>query len=169
MPETKKPPLPLKKQRKKKEPLPPLRKNLSALLTLQTFVVLFLVAVVAFSLAMMYRTIITAEHLYGILSMLVPIAIFVSLVNATFSRYMYKYLDDLSKAKEKLAKSFNQNKEKNSYWTGAIENYYTLGVNAPAEYLDTLNSIDAATVQKTLKAIVDQKNVVEVTMLPDLQ
>lgn len=77
--------------------------------------------------------------------------------------------DDLSKAKEKLAKSFNQNKEKNSYWTGAIENYYTLGVNAPAEYLDTLNSIDAATVQKMLKTIVDQKNVVEVTMLPDLQ
>ena len=103
MPETKKTFSPLEKRRKKKEPLPPLRKNLSALLTLQTFVVLFLVAVVAFSLAMMYRTVITAEHLYGILSMLVPIAIFVSLVNATFSRYMYKYLDDLSKAMSKVA------------------------------------------------------------------
>ena len=103
MPETKKTFSPLEKRRKKKEPLPPLRKNLSALLTLQTFVVLFLVSVVAFSLAMMYRTVITAEHLYGILSMLVPIAIFVSLVNATFSRYMYKYLDDLSKAMSKVA------------------------------------------------------------------
>ena len=103
MPETKKTFSPLEKRRKKKEPLPPLRKNLSALLTLQTFVVLFLVSVVAFSLAMMYRTVITAEHLYGILSMLVPIAIFVSLINATFSRYMYKYLDDLSKAMSKVA------------------------------------------------------------------
>ena len=94
--------LPLEKK-KKKEELPPLRRNLSALLTVQTFFVLLVVAAIAFAMAMMYRTVITANHLYGILSMMVPIVLLVSLINASVSRFMYKYLNDLSKAMSKVA------------------------------------------------------------------
>ncbi len=74
--------------------------------------------------------------------------------------------DDLAKAKEKFIKSFNQNKEKNSYWRSAIETYYQHGIDLVGGSLETINSIDAATVQSTLKALVDQKNVIEVTMMP---
>lgn len=92
-----------KKDKKKKEELPPLRKNLSALLTLQTFFVLLVVVAIALAMAMMYRTVLTASHLYGILSMMVPIVLLVSLINAAFSRIMYKYLNDLSSAMTKVA------------------------------------------------------------------
>ena len=92
-----------KKDKKKKEELPPLRKNLSALLTLQTFFVLLVVVAIALAMAMMYRTVLTANHLYGILSMMVPIVLLVSLINAAFSRIMYKYLNDLTSAMTKVA------------------------------------------------------------------
>ena len=88
---------------KEKEKLSPMRKKISAMLTLQTFFVVLIVAAIAASIAIMYRVVITKMHLIGILSMLVPVIILITLVNFLFTRYIYRYLDKISYAMQKVA------------------------------------------------------------------
>lgn len=92
-----------KKKQKTKEQLSPMRKKISAMLTLQTFFVVLIVVVVAGALALMYRVVITDMHMIGVLSMLVPIVVLVTLVNFLFTRYIYRYLDKISDAMQKVA------------------------------------------------------------------
>ena len=91
------------KKEKSKEKLSPMRKKISAMLTLQTFFVVLIVAAIAASIAIMYRVVITKMHLIGILSMLVPVIILITLVNFLFTRYIYRYLDKISDAMQKVA------------------------------------------------------------------
>ena len=91
------------KKEKSKEKLSPMRKKISAMLTLQTFFVVLIVAAIAASIAIMYRVVITKMHLIGILSMLVPVIILITLVNFLFTRYIYRYLDKISYAMQKVA------------------------------------------------------------------
>lgn len=92
-----------KKKQKTKEQLSPMRKKISAMLTLQTFFVVLIVIVIATALALMYRIVITDMHMIGVLSMLVPIVVLVTLVNFLFTRYIYRYLDKISDAMQKVA------------------------------------------------------------------
>ena len=92
-----------KKKQKTKEQLSPMRKKISAMLTLQTFFVVLIVVVVAGAIALMYRVAITDMHMIGVLSMLVPIVVLVTLVNFLFTRYIYRYLDKISDAMQKVA------------------------------------------------------------------
>lgn len=92
-----------KKKQKTKEQLSPMRKKISAMLTLQTFFVVLIVIVIATALALMYRVVITDMHMIGVLSMLVPIVVLVTLVNFLFTRYIYRYLDKISDAMQKVA------------------------------------------------------------------
>ena len=92
-----------KKKQKTKEQLSPMRRKISAMLTLQTFFVVLIVVVVAGALALMYRVVITDMHMIGVLSMLVPIVVLVTLVNFLFTRYIYRYLDKISDAMQKVA------------------------------------------------------------------
>lgn len=92
-----------KKKQKTKEQLSPMRKKISAMLTLQTFLVVLIVMVIAMALALMYRVVITDMHMIGVLSMLVPIVVLVTLVNFLFTRYIYRYLDKISDAMQKVA------------------------------------------------------------------
>lgn len=92
-----------KKKQKTKEQLSPMRKKISAMLTLQTFLVVLIVMVIATALALMYRVVITDMHMIGVLSMLVPIVVLVTLVNFLFTRYIYRYLDKISDAMQKVA------------------------------------------------------------------
>lgn len=91
------------KKEKSKEKLSPMRKKISAMLTLQTFFVVLIVVAIAASIAIMYRVAITKMHLIGILSMLVPVIILITLVNFLFTRYIYRYLDKISDAMQKVA------------------------------------------------------------------
>ena len=94
----------MKKQKQKtKEQLSPMRRKISAMLTLQTFFVVLIVIVIATALALMYRVVITDMHMIGVLSMLVPIVVLVTLVNFLFTRYIYRYLDKISDAMQKVA------------------------------------------------------------------
>lgn len=92
-----------KKKQKTKEQLSPMRRKISAMLTLQTFLVVLIVMVIATALALMYRVVITDMHMIGVLSMLVPIVVLVTLVNFLFTRYIYRYLDKISDAMQKVA------------------------------------------------------------------
>lgn len=92
-----------KKKQKTKEQLSPMRRKISAMLTLQTFFVVLIVIVIATALALMYRIVITDMHMIGVLSMLVPIVVLVTLVNFLFTRYIYRYLDKISDAMQKVA------------------------------------------------------------------
>lgn len=92
-----------KKKQKTKEQLSPMRKKISAMLTLQTFFVVFIVMVIATAIALMYRVAITDMHMIGVLSMLVPIVVLVTLVNFLFTRFIYRYLDKISVAMQKVA------------------------------------------------------------------
>lgn len=92
-----------KKKQKTKEQLSPMRRKISAMLTLQTFFVVLIVVVVAGAIALMYRVAITDMHMIGVLSMLVPIVVLVTLVNFLFTRFIYRYLDKISDAMQKVA------------------------------------------------------------------
>ena len=92
-----------KKKQKTKEQLSPMRRKISAMLTLQTFFVVLIVIVIATALALMYRVAITDMHMIGVLSMLVPIVVLVTLVNFLFTRFIYRYLDKISVAMQKVA------------------------------------------------------------------
>ena len=92
-----------KKKQKKKEQLSPMRRKISAMLTLQTFFVVLIVVVIASAIALMYRVAITDMHMIGVLSMLVPIVVLVTLVNFLFTRFIYRYLDKISDAMQKVA------------------------------------------------------------------
>ena len=92
-----------KKKQKTKEQLSPMRRKISAMLTLQTFFVVLIVVVIASAIALMYRVAITDMHMIGVLSMLVPIVVLVTLVNFLFTRYIYRYLDKISVAMQKVA------------------------------------------------------------------
>ena len=92
-----------KKKQKTKEQLSPMRRKISAMLTLQTFFVVLIVMVIASAIALMYRVAITDMHMIGVLSMLVPIVVLVTLVNFLFTRFIYRYLDKISVAMQKVA------------------------------------------------------------------
>lgn len=92
-----------KKKQKTKEQLSPMRRKISAMLTLQTFFVVLIVMVIATAIALMYRVAITDMHMIGVLSMLVPIVVLVTLVNFLCTRFIYRYLDKISDAMQKVA------------------------------------------------------------------
>ncbi len=92
-----------KKKQKTKEQLSPMRRKISAMLTLQTFFVVLIVVVVAGAIALMYRVAITDMLTIGVLSVLVPVVLLVTLVNFLFTRYIYRYLDKISDAMQKVA------------------------------------------------------------------
>ena len=92
-----------KTKQKTKEQLSPMRRKISAMLTLQTFFVVLIVMVIASAIALMYRVAITDMHMIGVLSMLVPIVVLVTLVNFLFTRFIYRYLDKISDAMQKVA------------------------------------------------------------------
>lgn len=75
---------------------------------------------------------------------------------------------DLGKEKEILLKSFDQNIDENSYWNNTIlYRYYINGDDYVRDYKATVESITSETIQNTLKAVVEQGNILEVVMLPE--
>lgn len=75
--------------------------------------------------------------------------------------------DDLNKVKEDMIKSFERDIETNNFWLNTIlHRYYNDNIDYAADYLDAIRAITPATVQATLKQIVDQGNIMEVVMSP---
>ena len=74
--------------------------------------------------------------------------------------------DDLQKAKESRLTALAEDMETNGWWATILDRYYNDGVNYVKDYQKTLESVNAKSIQKTLKALVKQGNVIEVVMLP---
>ncbi len=75
---------------------------------------------------------------------------------------------DLAKEKEILLKSFAEDLEKNDYWDNTIlYRYYINGDNYVENYRAAVEAVTSETIQNTLKALVEQGNILEVVMLPE--
>ncbi|MDR2854085.1 MAG: insulinase family protein [Prevotellaceae bacterium] len=74
--------------------------------------------------------------------------------------------EDLQKVKENLLKQYAQDVEENSWWNNVLYNYYRNGLNYPASYKTVVEKLSAAQIQSTLKALRDQKNTLQVVMMP---
>ena len=74
---------------------------------------------------------------------------------------------DLQKEKESMLKDYQENLEKNGYWSEALYEYYLLGVNLIRDYKDAVEGITAASVQQMLKQLIASGNVYEVVMYPE--
>ena len=73
---------------------------------------------------------------------------------------------DLAKEKQSMLKDYEEDIEKNSYWSSIIYLYYTYGLNYIADYQKAVNAITAETVQSTLRDLVNAGNMFEVVMIP---
>ena len=74
--------------------------------------------------------------------------------------------EDVQKVKENLMKQYAQDLEQNSWWAGALKMYYEDGINNYRDYKAAVDAMTGETIQKAMKQIVDQGNVIEVVMLP---
>ena len=74
--------------------------------------------------------------------------------------------DDLQKAKENRINSLAEDMETNGWWGTILDRYYNDGINYAKDYKKAIEKVNAKSIQKTLKALVKQGNVVEVVMLP---
>lgn len=75
--------------------------------------------------------------------------------------------NDLQKEKESMLKDYQENLEKNGYWSEALYEYYLLGVNLIRDYKEAVEGITAASVQQMLKQLIASGNVYEVVMYPE--
>ncbi|MBP1663156.1 MAG: peptidase domain protein [Bacteroidetes bacterium] len=74
--------------------------------------------------------------------------------------------DDLDKVKENLMKQYKQDMEQNNWWRGKLKAFYQDGLNYRTDYKAAVDALTSESIQKTLKSIVDQQNVIEIVMKP---
>lgn len=66
-----------------------------------------------------------------------------------------------------MEKNFAENQKENGYWANQLMTYYYHGLDNHTSYLTTLKAITPAEVGALLKQLLDQKNTIEVMMLPE--
>lgn len=64
-------------------------------------------------------------------------------------------------------KEYSENQKENGYWISELSNFYNNGRDSHSDYLTTLRSITPEGVGQLLKQILDQKNTIEVMLLPE--
>jgi len=74
--------------------------------------------------------------------------------------------DDLQKVKENMLKKYTEDLAENGWWQNAVERYYKDKLNLVDDYKASVEALTGETIQKTLKNIVSQGNVLEVVMKP---
>ena len=74
--------------------------------------------------------------------------------------------EQMGKALENLKKNIPESRISNSYWMGAIDNWYDFGINSDAEYEVAVNTITAEDVKNVLQAILKQNNMIQVVSAP---
>ena len=74
--------------------------------------------------------------------------------------------EQMSKAVENLKKNIPESRISNSYWMGALDNWYDFGIDSDKEYEEAVNSVTAEDVKNVLKAILAQNNMVQVVSAP---
>lgn len=74
--------------------------------------------------------------------------------------------DDLQKVKENMLKKYNEDLAENNWWDAAVVRFYQDKLNLVTDYKASVEALTPELIQSTLKKMVDQKNVLEVVMLP---
>ena len=74
--------------------------------------------------------------------------------------------EQMSKAVENLKKNIPESRISNSYWMGALDNWYDFGINSDAEYEEAVNSVTAEDVKTVLQAVLAQNNMIQVVSAP---
>jgi zinc protease len=72
--------------------------------------------------------------------------------------------EHLAKVKEFLLKEHTENAKENSYWTSQLTQYYWYNIDMNTNYEKLVNEITAEDVKNFAKALLDQGNIIEVTM-----
>ena len=72
--------------------------------------------------------------------------------------------EDLSKVKEYMLKTYQQNQKENSYWMGVLNTKLWEGVDMNTGYEDTVNGITIDDLKKFAADFFGQKNMIEVSM-----
>ena len=76
--------------------------------------------------------------------------------------------EHLQKIKEYMLKKYNDNQKENSYWLNCLDNYFFTGVDNTKDYVETVNAISKADVQKFAADMLKQGNKITVVMtVPD--
>ncbi|MBO4558042.1 MAG: insulinase family protein [Bacteroidales bacterium] len=73
--------------------------------------------------------------------------------------------ENLTKAKEYLAKEFKSNQRENSFFSAQLADYLHSGVDMTANYLETLDAITIDDVKAVLKSVLDQDNFTSLVMV----
>jgi zinc protease len=73
--------------------------------------------------------------------------------------------EDFSKVKEFVLKQYQEQQQENGYWSSVITGFYRNGYDSYTNYLKTVNAVTPVDIQKKAKAIIDAKNLIEVTMI----
>ena len=78
--------------------------------------------------------------------------------------------EDLTKVKEYMLKTYQQNQKENGYWMGVLNEFYWNDLDSNTDYEKTVNSITADDLKNFAKTFFGQKNRIEVSMSsPDNQ
>jgi zinc protease len=72
--------------------------------------------------------------------------------------------EHLAKVKEFLLKEHTENAKENSYWTSQLTQYYWYNIDMNTNYEKLVNEITVEDVKNFTKALLDQGNIIEVTM-----
>ena len=72
--------------------------------------------------------------------------------------------EHLAKVKEFLLKKHIENVKENSYWLGQLNNYYWYNTDMNTNYEQLVNELTVEDVKNFTKALLDQVNIIEVTM-----
>ena len=72
--------------------------------------------------------------------------------------------EHLAKMKEFLLKKHIENAKENGYWLGQLNNYYWYNTDMNTDYEKLVNELSVEDVKKFTKALLDQGNIIEITM-----
>ena len=72
--------------------------------------------------------------------------------------------EHLAKVKEFLLKKHIENTKENSYWLGQLNNYYWYKTDMNTDYEKLVNDLTVEDVKNFTKALLDQGNIIEITM-----
>jgi zinc protease len=77
--------------------------------------------------------------------------------------------DDLQKVKENLLKKYTEDTENNNWWQASVVRFYQDKIDLLKDYKASVEALSPELIQKTLKSLVDQGNVLEVVMKPEVK
>ena len=75
--------------------------------------------------------------------------------------------EDFQKTEENMKSQFVQNQKENGYWNNVLYNYYYYGKDIHNTWQETFSKTGAKAIQDFAKAVLTQKNTIEIVMIPE--